>query len=356
MRLDEGMGSYDALLLVSFGGPERPDDVLPFLENVVRGRGVPRERLLEVEAHYRSFGGVSPINDRCRDLIAALRPEIDLPIYWGNRNWHPFLEDAMRQMAADGVKRAAAFITSAYSSYSSCRQYLDDIAGAAAAVDGAPSVVRLRHYYDHPGFIAAFADHTREALARLPEHLRGEARLVFTAHSIPTSMAAAAGPWGGGYETQLRRAAGLVVDVLRRAGDLPGTPGPDDTGWDLVWQSRSGPPQVPWLEPDVCDHLRDLHARGTRAAVLVPIGFVADHVEVLYDLDVEAAQVAAELGMTVTRAGTAGVHPRFVSMVRELLAEPEPWNCPAFCCPAPRRPGATAEQGGQTQARQGVLG
>jgi ferrochelatase len=352
------MGSYDALLLVSFGGPERPDDVLPFLENVVRGRGVPRERLLEVEAHYRSFGGVSPINDRCRDLIAALRPVIDLPIYWGNRNWHPFLEDTMRQMAADGVEHAAAFITSAYSSYSSCRQYLDDIAGAAAAVDGAPSVVRLRHFYDHPGFIAAFADHTREALARLPEHLRDGARLVFTAHSVPVSMAAAASPWGGGYETQLRRAAGLVADGLRRAGEWRGAPEGqrDDSGWDLVWQSRSGPPQVPWLEPDVCDHLRDLHARGTRAAVLVPIGFVADHVEVLYDLDVEAAQVAAELGMTVTRAATAGVHPRFVSMVRERRDAPEPWNCPASCCPAPRRPGATAGEAGATAARQGVPG
>jgi ferrochelatase len=337
--------SYDALLVVSFGGPEKPADVLPFLENVVRGRGVPRERLLEVEAHYQSFGGVSPLNQRCRDLIEALRPGIDLPIYWGNRNWHPFLEDTLRQMAADGIRHAAAFITSAYSSYSSCRQYLDDIAEAAAKVDDAPSVVRLRHFFDHPGFIAAFTDHTREALRRLPPGLRQGARLVFTAHSIPTSMAASAGPYGGGYEVQLRRAAGLVVDNIRDAAGDPGDgwdgrwDGGADGGWDLVWQSRSGPPRVPWLEPDVCDHLRALHDRGTRAAVLVPIGFVADHIEVLYDLDVEAAQVAAELGMTVTRASTAGVHPRFVSMVGELLAEPEPWGCPAYCCPAPRRHG-----------------
>jgi ferrochelatase len=333
------MASYDALLVVSFGGPEKPADVLPFLENVVRGRGVPRERLLEVEAHYQAFGGASPINRQNRDLIEALRPVVGLPIYWGNRNWHPFLADTVRQMAADGIRRAAAFITSAYSSYSSCRQYLDDLAAAGASLGRptpaspsepaeAPEVVRLRHYYDHPGFIAAFADHTREALERLPAELREDARLVFTAHSIPTSMAATAGPWGGGYEVQLRRAAGLVADRVGRGGE-----------WDLVWQSRSGPPQVPWLEPDVCDHLRGLHKEGARAAVLVPIGFVSDHMEVVYDLDIEAARLAADLGMSVTRAATAGTHPRFVSMVRELLAEPEPVNCPAFCCPAPRRRG-----------------
>ncbi|MBX6384751.1 MAG: ferrochelatase [Microbispora sp.] len=323
---------YDALLVVSFGGPEKPEDVMPFLENVVRGRGVPRERLLEVEAHYQRFGGASPINQQCRDLIAAL--DVDLPVYWGNRNWHPFLEDTVRQMKEDGVRKAAAFVTSAYSSYSSCRQYLDDIARARAAVPGAPEIVKLRHYYDHPGFIAAMADHTRAALDRLPADVRDEARLVFTAHSIPLTMARTAGPSGGAYEAQLRRAAELVTAEIAQEGPGGGR------AWDLVWQSRSGPPQVPWLEPDVCDHLEALHAEGVRAAVLVPIGFVSDHMEVVYDLDVEAAATAEKLGMALTRASTAGTHPRFVSMVAELLAEPEPAPCPAACCPAPVRPAA----------------
>ncbi|MEO3812143.1 ferrochelatase [Sphaerisporangium sp. B11E5] len=317
------MEQYDALLVVSFGGPEKPEDVMPFLENVVRGRGVPRERLLEVEAHYQRFGGVSPINGQCRELIAELERVVDLPIYWGNRNWHPFLAGTMRRMAADGVRRAAAFITSAYSSYSSCRQYLDDIAAARAQVPDAPEIVRLRHYHDHPGFIAAMTDHTQEALARLPEAHRDGARLVFTAHSIPLSMAATAGPTGGAYEAQLRAASARV------AGDRP---------FDLVWQSRSGPPQVPWLEPDVCDHLTALAAEGVKAVVLVPIGFVSDHMEVVYDLDTEAADTARDLGIHLTRAATAGTHPRFVSMVRELLDEPAPTACPAACCPAPRRP------------------
>ncbi|MEU7694747.1 ferrochelatase [Microbispora hainanensis] len=322
---------YDALLVVSFGGPEKPDDVMPFLENVVRGRGVPRERLLEVEAHYQGFGGVSPINQQCRDLIAAL--DVDLPVYWGNRNWHPFLEDTVRQMKEDGVRKAAAFVTAAYSSYSSCRQYLDDIARARAAVPGAPEIVKLRHYYDHPGFIAAMADHTRQALDRLPAGVREQARLVFTAHSIPVSMARTAGPTGGAYEAQLRRAAELVTAQVD-----------EGRSWDLVWQSRSGPPQVPWLEPDVCDHLEALHAEGVPSAVLVPIGFVSDHMEVVYDLDVEAAATAEKLGMALTRASTAGTHPRFVSMVSELLAEPEPAPCAATCCPAPVRPAARPGQ------------
>jgi ferrochelatase len=321
------MGStlpYDALLVVSFGGPEKPGDVMPFLENVVRGRGVPRERLLEVEAHYQGFGGVSPINQQCRDLIEAL--DVDLPIYWGNRNWHPFLEDTVRQMKADGVRKAAAFVTAAYSSYSSCRQYLDDIARARAAVPGAPEIVKLRHYYDHPGFIAAMADHTRAALDALPPAVRDTARFVFTAHSIPVSMARTAGPTGGAYEAQLRKAAALVTEQV-------------DAGrpWDLVWQSRSGPPSVPWLEPDVCDHLEALHEDGVRAVVVVPIGFVSDHMEVVYDLDIEAATLAEKLGMALSRAATAGTHPRFVSMVSELLAEPEPVPCAATCCPAPVR-------------------
>ncbi|MEU4835483.1 ferrochelatase [Streptosporangium sp. NPDC023615] len=317
------MGNYDALLVVSFGGPEKPDDVMPFLENVVRGRGVPRERLLEVEKHYQDLGGASPINQQCRDLIAAVEPTVDLPIYWGNRNWHPFLEDTLRRMADDGVRRAAAFVTSAYGSYSACRQYRDDIARARAAVEGAPEIVKLRHFFDHPGFLAAMTDHTRQALDRLPEGLREDARLVFTAHSIPTSMAETAGPEGGLYEAQLRRAASLVTDAVGGG-----------RAWDLVWQSRSGAPHIPWLEPDVCDHLEKIDAP---AVVLVPIGFVSDHMEVVYDLDVEAAGTAERIGLPLVRAATAGVHPRFVSMVGELLAEPEPVACPATCCPAPRR-------------------
>ncbi|SNS15896.1 ferrochelatase [Streptosporangium subroseum] len=317
------MGTYDALLVVSFGGPEKPDDVMPFLENVVRGRGVPRERLLEVEAHYQRFGGSSPINQQCRDLIAAVEPTIDLPVYWGNRNWHPYLEDTLRQMAADGVRKAAAFVTSAYSSYSACRQYLEDISLARTAVEGAPEVVKLRHYFDHPGFVAAMVDHTREALDRLPAEHRDAARLVFTAHSIPISMARTAGPSGGAYEAQLRQAASLIT------AELGG-----EREWDLVWQSRSGPPHIPWLEPDVCDHLAEIDAP---AVVLVPVGFVSDHMEVVYDLDVEAAEVAGRLGLPLARAATAGTHPRFVSMVGELLAEPEPIMCAATCCPAPPR-------------------
>ncbi|GAA3440726.1 ferrochelatase [Planomonospora venezuelensis] len=319
------MGTYDALLVVSFGGPEKPDDVMPFLENVVRGRGVPRERLLEVEAHYQRFGGVSPINRQCRDLIAAVEPTVGLPVYWGNRNWHPYLEDTLRRMAADGMRRAAAFVTSAYGSYSSCRQYIDDIALARAAVEGAPEIVKLRHFFDHPGFVAAMVDHTREALDRLPAGHRDGARLVFTAHSIPLSMARTAGPDGGLYEAQLRRAAGLVVEGLGGGRE-----------WDLVWQSRSGAPHIPWLEPDVCDHLERLDAP---AVVLVPIGFVSDHMEVVYDLDVEAAELAAAIGLPLTRAATAGTHPRFVSMIGELLAEPEPEACGTTCCPAPPRRG-----------------
>jgi ferrochelatase len=317
------MPPYDAFLLVSFGGPEGPGDVIPFLQNVTRGRGVPPERLAQVAGHYYRFGGVSPINQQCRDLIAAVEPTIDLPVYWGNRNWHPYLEDTLGQMAADGVRKAAAFVTSAYSSYSACRQYIEDISLARAAVEDAPEIVKLRHYFNHPGFIAAMVDHTREALDRLPAEHRDAARLVFTAHSIPISMARTAGPRGGAYEAQLRQAASLIT------AELGG-----EREWDLVWQSRSGPPHIPWLEPDVCDHLTGIDAP---AVVLVPVGFVSDHMEVVYDLDVEAAEVAGKLGLPLARAATAGTHPRFVSMVGELLAEPEPVMCAATCCPAPPR-------------------
>ncbi|NUT12328.1 MAG: ferrochelatase [Nonomuraea sp.] len=312
------MADYDALLVLSFGGPEGPDDVMPFLENVVRGRGVPRERLLEVADHYLGFGGVSPINAQNRALVEALRPVAGVPVYWGNRNWHPFGEDTVRRMRDDGVRKAAVLATSAFAGYSSCRQYYEDI--ARISVEGGPELVKMRHYGDHPGFVAAMADHTRQALQRLG---RDDARLVFTAHSIPASMAETAGPSGGLYEAQLRGSAELVSRALGRSEP-----------WDLVWQSRSGPPQVPWLEPDVCDFLRKTDAASV---VLVPIGFVSDHMEVVYDLDTEARQVAGELGLPMERAATAGTHPAFVRMVRELMDEPEPVPCALTCCPAPRR-------------------
>jgi ferrochelatase len=333
--------AYDAFLLVSFGGPEGTDDVMPFLRNVTRGRGIPEDRLLAVAEHYYHFGGVSPINGQCRDLIAALGKEIDLPIYWGNRNWAPYLSDTVATMRDDGVEHAIAFVTSPYGSYSSCRQYLDDIDRARATVGaGAPVIDKIRHYHDHPGYIEAHAEGVRAALAQLPP---GEPRLVFTAHSIPTSAAATAGPDGGThrYETQLREAAALVADAV-----APGVT------WDFAWQSRSGPPQVPWLAPDINDHLRALAADGVTSAVVSPIGFISDHLEVAWDLDNEAAATARELGIGFARAATPGTHPAFVSMVAELVRERTDgapvrklgtvpcWNsCPVGCCPAPARPG-----------------
>jgi len=335
---------YDAFLLLSFGGPEGPDDVLPFLENVTRGRGVPAERLAVVAEHYRHFGGVSPINDQNRALLAALRSEfaaagIDLPLYWGNRNWHPMLADTLRSMRADGVRRALAFVTSPYGSYSSCRQYLDDLVAARAAVGAdAPVVDKIRHYHDHPGYIEPHADAVRAALGTLPGG--GTTRLVFTAHSIPTSMDATAGPDGHRYTTQLAESARLVA-----AAAAP------DLAYDLVWQSRSGPPSVPWLEPDVNDHLERLADAGVTGVVVSPVGFSSDHLEVVWDLDHEAADTAKRLGLAFARAATPGTDPRFVSMVRELVLERldaatprqalgsiPTWDvCPVGCCPAPSR-------------------
>jgi protoporphyrin/coproporphyrin ferrochelatase len=325
MTASEGaMTPYDAILLVSFGGPEGPDDVLPFLENVLRGRNVPRERMLEVARHYDLFGGVSPINEQNRALIAALRAELkargpDLPIYWGNRNWRPFLADALREMRADGRRHALAFITSAYSSYSSCRQYLEDIERAQAEVGpDAPRVSPLRKYFNHPGFIQANADHLREALDTLPPEEQERTPVIFTAHSIPESMARVSA-----YEEQLREACRLVA---RQAGARE---------WELAYQSRSGSPAQPWLGPDIAERLR---AQKSKAVVVAPIGFISDHMEVLYDLDIEARELAESLGMRMVRAGTAGVHPAFVRMVQELVAERMPDRagdgvCPAGCCP-----------------------
>ena len=340
--------TYDALLLQSFGGPEGPDDVMPFLRNVTRGRGIPDERLMEVAEHYQHFGGVSPINDQNRALIQALRSEfaehgIELPIYWGNRNWKPYVADAVRQMRDEGVRRALVFTTSATASYSACRQYREDLDQARrVSGSGAPELVKLRHFFDHPGFISAAADGVRSAIAALPAHLRDEARLVFTAHSIPETMNDASGPLRDGlYAKQQRETARLVAEAVRGKG----------ADFDLAWQSRSGPPQVPWLEPDINDHLKALAAAGARAVVVAPTGFVSDHIEVRWDIDTEAKQTAESLGMAFARAETAGVHPAFVAMIRELVQErldgAEPRHlgelglcgidCPAQCCPAPRR-------------------
>ncbi|RAY10903.1 ferrochelatase [Actinomadura craniellae] len=316
------MPSHDALLLLSFGGPEGPDDVLPFLRNVTRGRNVPDERLAAVAEHYHRFGGVSPINGQCRALKAAIEADfaahgVDLPVYWGNRNWTPYLADTLREMAADGVRRAAAFVTSAYSCYSCCRQYLDDIDRARAEVPGAPEIDKLRVYCGHPGFVEPFVEGARAALAELP----AGARLVFTAHSVPLDQ-----PGRQRYAAELAAVARTVVE---RAA--PGAP------WDLVYQSRSGPPAQPWLEPDVLDHLGKLHAAGTPAVAVVPIGFVSDHMEVKYDLDVEAAELAARLGLAFRRVPTPGTHPRFVALARELLAEPPgvPRSVPGTLPPRP---------------------
>ena len=353
------MPDYDAFLLVSFGGPEGPGDVLPFLRNVTRGRGIPDARLAEVAGHYHAFGGVSPINQQCRDLLAATGKELaaaglDLPLYWGNRNWHPYLADTVATMAADGVRRAIAFVTSAYGSYSSCRQYLGDIEAARAqAGPGAPEIGKIRHYFNHPGFIEPFADATLAAIGRLPPDAAGGAHLVFTAHSVPVSMAAASGPAGGLYEAQLTEAARLIRERVQAAEGR-------ERPWRLVYQSRSGPPSVPWLEPDVGDHLTSLAASGAPGAVLVPVGFVSDHLEVVYDLDTEAAELARELGLPLARAATPGTDPRFATMIADLVRErisgrpgqalgtlgPAPAQCPRSCCPPPARPARPAAPGG----------
>ncbi|HEX3681898.1 MAG TPA: ferrochelatase [Bryobacteraceae bacterium] len=319
---------YDAVLIVSFGGPEQPEDVLPFLENVTRGRNVPRARLLEVAEHYYHFGGKSPINDQCRALVAALRKELveygpDLPVYWGNRNWHPFLADTLRRMRDDGVRHAAAFVTSAYSSYSGCRQYRENIAAAQAEIgEGAPKVDKLPVFYNHPGFIEACAGRVREALGPFLRDEPNSFRLVISAHSIPCSMAETSD-----YETQLRETSRLVA----AAAELD--------RWDLAFQSRSGPPGQPWLGPDILDHLRKLHGEGVRNVLVAPLGFVSDHLEVLYDLDVEAAALAHELGMKFVRAATVGTHPAFIGMIRQFISEPNRDPCPQNCCPAPSRAG-----------------
>jgi ferrochelatase len=357
---DPDPGPYDALLLLSFGGPEGPDDVVPFLENVTRGRGIPRERLKEVGRHYFLFGGVSPINGQNRELLRALREDfaaagLDLPVYWGNRNWAPYLTDTLREISRDGHRRVLVLATSAYASYSGCRQYRENLAASLAelAAEGlpVPRVDKLRHYFNHPGFVEPMVDATLAALAELPEQVRDRARLAFTTHSIPTSAADTSGPkeghgGGGAYVAQHLDTARVVADRIRAATGV-------DRPWELVYQSRSGAPHIPWLEPDICDHLEAVHAEGAAAVVMVPIGFVSDHMEVKYDLDTEAAAKADELGLPVSRAATVGADPRFAAAVRDLVLEraaterglaparcalgtlgPSHDVCPAGCCPA----------------------
>jgi ferrochelatase len=338
--------NYDAILVVSFGGPESTDDVIPFLETVLRGRNVPRERLLTVAEHYYHFGGKSPINQQTRELIAALEHQLEahgpkLPVYWGNRNWHPLLPETLLQMKKDGVRRALGFVTSAYSSYSGCRQYRENIAQAQREVgEGTPEVDKLRVFFNHPEFIDATAERVQEALAAVPSGVQQDAQqnvqVVYIAHSIPVSMAA-----GSDYVRQLEEVRRLVSQKLGVRNDA------------LVYQSRSGAPGQPWLEPDILDHLRALKTQNLASAVvLAPIGFISDHMEILYDLDVEARQLSDSLPLPMTRAKTVGVHPKFVGMIRELISErmdpaverravgafgPRANVCAEDCCPAPRR-------------------
>ncbi len=306
------MAYYDAVLIVSFGGPEKRQEVIPFLENVLRARNVPRERLLAVAEHYYHFDGRSPINDQNRELIAALREAVKLPIYWGNRNWHPLLAETLRQMRDDGVSKAIAFTTSAFGSYSGCRQYSEDIQRARAEVGaGSPEIVKIPPFFGHPGFLEAMTDRVRAALTQLPH-----ARLVFTAHSVPLSMAESSP-----YVQQLEAAS-------RRVAEAAGV-----SHCKLVYQSRSGPPTQPWLGPDICAYLRE----SPSDTVIAPIGFLSDHMEVLYDLDTEARAVCDELGVRMVRAGTVGTHPAIIRMIAELI-EGEPAPCAETCCPAPQRP------------------
>jgi len=345
-RFDNQARSYDAILVLSFGGPEGEGDVIPFLENVTGGRNVPRERLLEVAEHYLHFGGISPINAQNRALIAALEAELDahgphLPIYFGNRNWYPFVTDTIRQMRADGVQRALVFVTSAFSSYSGCRQYREDVITALDTLgDGGPAFDKIRVFYNHPGFIEPMIEMTQAALDQIPADRRTNAEIIFTAHSIPTDMSRHAA-----YVPQLTEAARLIAEAI-------GT-----TKYRLAYQSRSGSPRVPWLEPDILDELTTLKESGVSDVVVVPLGFISDHMEVLFDLDLEAKERAAELGMTLVRAGTVGTHPAFIRMIRELILErmtqdpvrlalgrrgPNHDICPVGCCLLRTPPPATA--------------
>ena len=355
-KLMTDVHDYDALLIVSFGGPEGPDDVIPFLENVLRGKPVPRERMLEVAEHYNHFGGVSPINEQTRELIDAIRRDfeangVDLPVYWGNRNWHPYLADTYKQMTEDGVKRALAFVVSGYSCYSGCRQYREDMYRAQAA-NGieTPWTDKIRTFFNHPDFIAAQADCLAEAVNEFDGAGQANFRVAFTAHSIPTSMSSTSA-----YVQQLRETARLVSEACGVSSDR----------WELVYQSRSGRPQDPWLEPDICDHISELGKQGVENLVIMPIGFLSDHMEVMFDLDEEAKVASDEAGISMVRGKTVGVHPRFITMIRKLVLErmgradvetvgnipAKDAICPLNCCPPPpaprRRAGAGRPSGTQ---------
>ncbi|MEU8486828.1 ferrochelatase [Streptomyces sp. NPDC048641] len=362
---------YDALLLLSFGGPEGPDDVVPFLENVTRGRGIPKERLKEVGQHYFLFGGISPINEQNRALLDALRKDfadhgLDLPVHWGNRNWAPYLTDTLREMVTDGHRRIAVLATSAYASYSGCRQYRENLADSLAALEAegleVPRVDKLRHYFNHPGFVRPMIDGVLKSLADLPDDVRDGAHIAFTTHSIPTEAADVSGPVddhgdGGAYVKEHLDVARVIADAVREETGI-------DHPWQLVYQSRSGAPHIPWLEPDICDHLEERQGAGAPAVVMAPIGFVSDHMEVLYDLDTEATAKAAELGLPVRRSATVGADPRFAAAVRDLVLERSAAEsgravtpcalgalgashnlCPVGCCPcrAPKPAAAGAD-------------
>ena len=331
---DNAARNYDAVLIVSFGGPEGPDDVMPFLDNVLAGLRVPPPVKARIAKRYHRFGGVSPINAHTREFIAALEGQLAasgprLPVYWGNRNWHPMLGDTLARMAADGVGRAIAYVTSTFSSYSGCRKYREDLDAAVDGLDGAPQIDKLRIGYNHPGFIAAMADRLQEAFAGVPGK---EARpaLLFTAHSLPLSMARACD-----YQAQLREACALSAEAVG-AGE-----------WELVYQSQNASYGEPWLGPDIGEALESVRAAGHANVVVAPIGFVCDHMEVVLDLDVEAAEKANALGLNIVRAGTVGAHPAYVNMVRDLIVERTTANpdrpalgargpnhdyCPVDCC------------------------
>jgi ferrochelatase len=360
---------YDAVLLLSFGGPEGPDDVMPFLENVTRGRGIPRERLEDVAQHYLHFGGKSPINDQNKELLAALRSELDargldgLPLLWGNRNWDPYVTDVLREAHESGARRVLTVFTSAYSSYSSCRQYREDLGkalGALAEEGRTLEVDKIRHYFNHPAFADVNAAAVADAVDRLPEDARAQARVVFVTHSIPDAMNDVSGPPAAGGGAYVRQHLDVAAEVARRASERVG----HELAWDLAYCSRSGPPTQPWLEPDVNDHLRALHADGVPGVVVAPVGFVSDHMEVKFDLDTEAAETAEEIGLPFARAATVGATAQFVAGLVDLVEEraaqargeeperpvagglpPSHTVCPVDCCRNLRAqlPAATGE-------------
>lgn len=358
--------AYDGILLASFGGPEGQDDVLPFLRNVTRGRGIPDERLEEVAVHYRHHGGVSPINEQNRRLKVALeaalaRRGVDLPVYWGNRNWFPYVSDALREAHDAGATKLIAIATSAYASYSSCRQYREDFADAleATGLQGVLEIDKVRQFFDHPGFVTPFIEAVRDDLTALREadaslDLAGEVEVLFTTHSVPSDDAQRSGPRdrdfgeGGAYAAQHLAVAEVVIESVQRELGLGAAP-----PWRLVYQSRSGPPSQPWLEPDINDVIATLPEAGRRAVVVVPIGFVSDHMEVLWDLDNEAKASAAAAGLAFRRSATPGIHERYVEGLVDLVLERRdgvraadrpaltalgPWYdvCRPGCCENPR--------------------